>query len=150
MRMCHFWVYLPPSLPPKKIVFWYKPLLLLSSTYWRFSLCIILKNSYSGSRVMRMHYFWAQNSPFAPNKIFLAKLLISFSFTCQPLSLCKTLKKLFQQIQSYADAQFLDPKWPISPNQIFFRKPVNDPCFFHSCLSTCQISKSDINLLVKY
>ena len=33
---------------------------------------------------------------------------------------------------------------------IFFRKPVNEPYFFHSCLSTCQKSKSDINLLVKY
>ena len=31
-----------------------------------------------------------------------------------------------------------------------FRKPVNEPCFFHLCLSTCQKSKSDINLLVKY
>ena len=30
------------------------------------------------------------------------------------------------------------------------RKPVNEPCFFHLCLSTCQKSKSDINLLVKY
>ena len=46
--------------------------------------------------------------------------------------------------------QFLGPKWPISPNENFFRKPVNEPCFFHSCLSTCQKSKSDINLLVKY
>ena len=45
---------------------------------------------------------------------------------------------------------FLGPKWPISPNEIFFRKPVNEPCFFHSCLPTCQKSKSDINLLVKY
>ena len=33
--------------------FWYKSLLLLSSTYWPFSMCKILKNSYSGSRVMR-------------------------------------------------------------------------------------------------
>ena len=60
------------------------------------------------------------------------------------------LKKFFQQIQSYEDAQFLGLKWPISPTDKFFRKPVNEPCFFHSCLSTCQKSKSDINLLVKY
>ena len=46
--------------------------------------------------------------------------------------------------------QNLGPKWPIFPNENFFRKPVNEPCFFHSCLSTCQKSKSDINLLVKY
>ena len=28
------------------------------------------------------------------------------------------------------------PKW-----DFFFRKPVNKPCFFHSCLSTCQKSR---------
>ena len=130
--------------------FWYKTLLLLSSTYWPFSLCKILKNSYFRSRVTRMQHFWAQNGPFAPNKIFFGKLLISFSSTYQPLSLCKILKKFFQRIQSYEDVQFLGPKWPISPNENFFRKPVNEPCFFHSCLSTCQKSKSDINLLMKY
>ena len=37
------------------------------------------------------------------------------------------------------------PKW-----EFFFRKPINEPCFFHSYLSTRQKSKSDINLLVKY
>ena len=85
-----------------------------------------------------------------PKQIFFGKLLILFSSTYQPLSLCKILKKFFQRIQSYEDVQFLGPKWPISPNENFFRKPVNEPCFFHSCLSTCQKSKSDINLLVKY
>ena len=50
-------------------------------------------------------------------------------------------------IQSYEDAQFLGP---FPQMRIFFRKPVNEPCFFHSCLSTCQKSKSGINLLVKY
>ena len=39
---------------------------------------------------------------------------------------------------------------PFSQQRIFFRKPVNEPCFFHSCLSICQKSKSDISLLVKY
>ena len=38
---------------------------------------------------------------------------------------------------------------PLLQMRIFFRKPVNVPCFFHSCLSRCQKSKSDINLLVK-
>ena len=35
-------------------------------------------------------------------------------------------------------------------NNFFFTKPVNEPCFFYSCLSTSQKSKSDIDLLVKY
>ena len=100
---------------------------------------------------MRMHHFWAQNVPFAQNKLFfLAKLSISFSSTYWPLSLCKILKKFLQAIQSYEDAQFLSPKWPISQNQNFFRKPVNKPRSFHSCLSTSQKSNSDINLLTKY
>ena len=81
--------------------FWYKLLLLLSSTNWAFQCAKFNKNSYSGSRVMRIRNFWAQNDPFL-------------------------------QIR------------------IFFRKPVKEPCFFHSCLSKCQKSKSDINLLVKY
>ena len=51
--------------------------------------------------------------------------------------MCKTFKKFFQRIQSY-------------PNESFSGKPVGESCFFHSCLSTCQKSKSDINLLVKY
>ena len=38
-----------------------------------------LKNSFCGSRVMRMHHFWAQNGPFAPIKFFFEKLLISYS-----------------------------------------------------------------------
>ena len=68
----------------------------------------------------------------------------------QPFSLCKISKKSFQRIQSYEDVQLLGIKWPIWANEIFFRKPVNEPCSFHSCLSTCQKLKSDINLLVKY
>ena len=84
------------------IFFWYKPLLLLSSTYWPFSLCKIKKkilqqiqsyehapfldpkwsicpkqNSSSGSRVMRMRNFWAQNGPFPQMRIFSENLLMS-------------------------------------------------------------------------
>ena len=36
------------------------------------------KNSYSGSWVMRMHHFWDQKSPFAPNeKKFFGKILLA-------------------------------------------------------------------------
>ena len=31
------------------------------------------KNSYSGSRVLRMHHFWAQNNPFAQMRTFFRK-----------------------------------------------------------------------------
>ena len=39
---------------------------------------------------------------------------------------------------------------PFPQMRILFRKSVNEPCFFHSCLSTYQKSKSGIDLLVKY
>ena len=39
---------------------------------------------------------------------------------------------------------------PFAQKRIFFRKPVNEPCSFHSCVSTCEKSKWDINLLTKY
>ena len=35
-------------------------------------------------------------------------------------------------------------------NNFFFKKSFNKSCFFYSCLSACQKSKSDINLSVKY
>ena len=83
-------------------------------------------------------------------KIFWKILLISLSSAYWPLSLCKIFKKLSHQIQSYHDALFLGPKWPICPNNNFFRKSVNKHCSFHLCLSTCQNSNSDDNLLMKY
>ena len=67
-----------------KFFFWYKPLLLLSSTYWPFYLCKILKNSYSRSRVMRMHHFWTQNGPFAPNNFFLKIINIVLIYWLAP------------------------------------------------------------------
>ena len=41
MRMCHFWAQNGPFVLNN--FFWYKPLLLLSSTCWLFSLCKIYK-----------------------------------------------------------------------------------------------------------
>ena len=134
----------PPPPPKKKNFFWYKPLLLPSPTYWPFSLCKILKKSYSGSRVMRIHHFWAQNGP-SPPQVFFLKIIDIILIYLLALSFCKISKTFFQQIQSY-DAQFLGPKWPISPNENFFKEPITEPCFFH----ICQKSKSDIYLLVKY
>ena len=81
-----------------------------------------LLHSCRGSRVMRMHHFWAQNGPSAPNNFFFGKLLTSLSPSYYPLSLDKILKKFFLRIQGYKDVQFLGPKLPISPNDNFFQK----------------------------
>ena len=146
--MCHFRTQNGPFVLNK--FFWYKPVLLLSSTCQPFSLWKIYKKVLQRIQSYEDVPFLGPKWSICPKQFFFGKLLISFSSTYQPLSLCKILKKFFQRIQSYEDVQFLGPKWPISPNENFFRKPVNEPCFFHSCLSTCQKSKSDINLLVKY
>ena len=82
-------------------------------------------------------------------RIFWKKSLILFSSTYWPLSLCKIFKNFLQWMQSYEDMSFLGPKWLICLKKNFFRKPINKPCSFHSCLSTLQKSKSDINSLLK-
>ena len=123
---------------------------------------------------MRICHFWAQNDPFVMNSFFLVQTIIITFIYLLALFIVQNLKRFlqqiqiyedapflgpkwsscpkqfFQQIKSYEDAQFLGQKWPISPNENFFRTPLNESCFFHSYLSTCQKSKSDINLLVKY
>ena len=76
--------------------------------------------------------------------IFFGKSIKSFSSTYQPLLLCKIRSRVMRM------RNFLVQNDPFPQMRIFFRKPINEPCFFHSCLSTCQKSKSNINLLVKY
>ena len=57
-------------------------------------------------------------------------------------SLCRILKNSYIRMCHFRTQN--------GPNEIFSRKPVNKPCFYHSCLSTFQKSKSNINLLMKY
>ena len=130
MRMCHFWAQNGPFVLNK--FFWYKSLLVLSSTYWPCTLYKILKILTADPELWACTFF-GPKMVHLPQNVF-GKILILFSSTYKPLSLCKILKKFFQ---SYEDEHFLGPKWLISPNENFFRKPVNEPCFFHSCLSTC-------------
>ena len=91
---------------------------------------------------MRMCHFQVQNGPFVTNKFFLVQTIIITLIYLLALFPVQNLKKFLQWIQSYEDAQLLDP--------FFSRKPVNEPCFLYLCLSTCQKSKWDINLLKKY
>ena len=130
-------------------IFWYKPLLLLSSTYWTFSLCQILKNSYSGFRVMMMCPFWAQNGSFAPHNFFLKIINVILMYLLATF-IVQNFKNILPVDPELWGCTFLGPKWPISTNENVFRKTLKEPCFFHLCLSTCQKSKSDINLFVKY
>ena len=89
-RMRHFRVQNGPFVMNK--FFWYKPLLLISSTYWPFLLCKILKNSYSGSRVMRMRNFWDQNDPFSQMIFIFRKPVNEPCFFHSCISICQKLK----------------------------------------------------------
>ena len=98
-----------------------------------------------------MRHFWAQNGSFAPKKTLLEKInYISHSSIYWTLLSSKILKKFFQRIQTYVDKQFWGPNGPFAQMRISFRRPIDRPCSFPSCLYTCQKSKSDINLLMKY
>ena len=99
-----------------------KPLSLLSSTYWSFSLCKIKKTFLQQIQSSEDVPFLGPKWSICPPKFFFGKLLIPSSSIYQPLSLCKIFQKNFPRIQSYEDAQFLGPKWPISPNENFFQK----------------------------
>ena len=94
-------------------------------------------------------HFWDQNSPFVLNKIVLGINHCYYFHLPMALFIVQNLKEILQWIQNYDDAPFLGPKWSIYLN-FFLRKPVNEPSFFYTCLSTCQKSKTDINLLVNY
>ena len=122
-------------------IFWYKLLLLLSSTYWPFSLCKIQNYGdlpFLGTRMVHL----PQTIFFLENYYYHSHLPIT------PFH-CAKLKKILP-----ADSELWEYAifGPISPTEhfFFFRKAGNEPCFFYSCLSTCQKSKSDINLLVEY
>ena len=86
----------------------------------------------SRSRFMRSAIFGPKIPQFFLNKTFGTNHYYYFHLSIGPFHWTKLGKR------------------PISPNDNFFKKPVNEPCFFHSCLSKCQKSKSDIYLLVKY
>ena len=130
--------------------FWYKPLLLLSSTYWPFSLWKILKNSNNRSRVMTIHHFWAQSAPFSPNNFFFLENYYHHSHLRISPFHCAKLKKNSSSRSVMRICNLWVQNGPFSQIRMFFRKPVNQPCLFYSCLSTCQKSNSEINLLVKY
>ena len=65
---------------------------------------------------------------------FKYKTLLLLSFTYWPFPFCKVLPVNRQLCR----CTICGPKMAHFPPKTFFRKPVNEPCFFHSCQSTCQ------------
>ena len=82
--------------------------------------------------------------------IFWDKPLLLLLFTYDPFHCVKFKRNFTMDPELWRCTIFGTQSGPFTSNNFFFRKPVNEPCFFYSCLPTCQKSKSDTNLLVKY
>ena len=92
--------------------------------------------------------FLTQNGPFA--SIFFWKIVTIILIYLLVPFIVENLKKILPLDPELWECAFLAPKMAYFPNENCFRKPVHEPCFFYSCLSIRQKSKSDINLLLKY
>ena len=121
LGMCHFWVRNDPFALNK--FFWYKPLLLTSSTYWQFSVCkIFKKHSCSRSRVMRTHTFWIQNGSFAPIFFFGKNYEYYFHIPTGPICCDKFKKNSESGSRVMTMHHFLGHKWLICNNKNLFQK----------------------------
>ena len=93
-------------------LFWYKPLLLLSSTYWPFSMGKILQKFLQRIQSYKDASFLGPKWFICPKQFFLEKKKLSFASAYWPLSFCKIFKKFLEPIQSYEDVPFSGPKYP--------------------------------------
>ena len=82
-------------------------------------------------------------------KIFLENIIIIFITLLAP-SIVQNLKKIITADPDSWWCTIFGPKMAHLPKREFFRKFVNKHLCFHSYLSACQKSKSDIILLMKY
>ena len=89
--------------------------------------------------------FLGQKWSICPKQFFL-KFNNTILIYLQALLFCKILKNSSSGSRVMRMHHFWAQNGPFSQNEDFFKKPVSKPCFFHSCLSTCQKSKSVINL----
>ena len=93
---------------------------------------------------MRICHFWAQNSPFAPNKIFLEKKQYYFHLPIGPFP-SANLKKKSMRIQSYRDVLFFGPNGPFVQTRIFSENPlINLVPFIHAYLHSKHQSQISI------
>ena len=131
--------------------FWYKPLLLLSSTYWPFSLGKILKKFLQRIKSYEDAPFLGPKWSTCPKQFFFWKIINIILIYLLAPSIGQNFKKnssCGSRVIRMCNFWAQNGQFPQMRN--FFRKPVNKPCFFHSCLSTYQKSKSYINLLMPY
>ena len=93
--------------------------------------------------------FLGHNGPFVPNKHFLGKIInITFIYLLTNF-IVPNLKKIYNR-PTVMRMHHFGPEMDQFAQINIFLKTVNKPSSYHSCLSTFQKSKSDINLLMKY
>ena len=91
--MCHFRAQNSPICPEQNF-FWYKPLLLFSSTYWPFSLDKILKKFLQWIQNYEDASFLGPKWSICPKQIFLKKIInIIFIYLLAPF-VAQNLKKI--------------------------------------------------------
>ena len=130
--------------------FWYKALSLLSSNFWPFLLRKIFKKILKADpELWGCAIFGPKMIHLPRTKFFLEKNYIFFIYLLAPF-VVQNFKKIFTADPELCRCTILGSKMDHLPKWEFFRKPANKPYSFQSCLSTCQKSKSDINLLMKY
>ena len=80
------------------------------------------KNSYSRSRVMSMHHFWAQNGPFALNNFFFSKIIdITLIYLLAPF-IVQNFKKILPADPELWGCAIFGPKMAHFPKWEFFQK----------------------------
>ena len=103
-------------------LFWYKSLLLLSSTYWPLSLGKILKKilqriqSYEDAPFLRPKW-----SICPKQKIFWKIIKITPIYLLAPF-IVQNFKKILPDDPELWGCAIFEPKWPIFPNENFFQK----------------------------
>ena len=100
---------------------------------------------------MMICHFRAQNGPFALNNFFLVKTVNISFIQLLALFMVQNFKNILRTNPELWGCTIFESKMAhLPPKYFFFWKPINNTCSFHWCLSKCQKSKSNINLVMKY
>ena len=123
---------------PWTTFFWYRPLLLPSSTYWHFSVCKIFTKIFTATPEPWGHINFESKMVSLPQAgFFWKKIWTLFLYTYWPLLLWKIFKKFLQRIQSYKDASFFGPWMAYLQQWKFFSENLSITLvpFIRACLN---------------
>ena len=123
--MCHFRAQNSPICPEQNF-FWYKPLLLFSSTYWPFSLDKIFKKFLQRIQNYEDASFLGPKWSICPKQIFLKKIInIIFIYLLAPFVAQNLKKNSYSRSRVMRMCLFWAQNNLFAQMRIFFRNPVN-------------------------